>query len=409
MKSSTRRAGFTMIELMVALAVTGILMAGLVSVSGTMHRAISRNREVTELQSNLRFAMRVITEDISRTAFMSSPNPKYDNRYYEDTELDLPAITFVDEDLDDRGPEIQIRGNFATTKDFCLKLTSSTSGQIMCRDCRAWNQNSNCGYDPSLAVNQRGEDYLLPFGPVEVGEASGDELKEKQAKYNVDMFEKVFFKDQLLRMHRSINHYLIRKVQSVNPSTMQIVFDEINRDDQQGEMFTINPISAVAGGAEGVRFYQQLDNDYNPDFPGDNAKKWDLIKRQLKSDGTLETYELAAFLLSPDNGGFELAAYNDAQKPTDENLRNTGAWVPNIGGPITVTSANPLDPFGTRAVLVTLRARTENEDPDFYIADDGNGILNFAIDLDGEPENGMAHVRVERTVIELKNTIPRAF
>ena len=61
----------------------------------------------------------------------------------------------------------------------------------------------------------------------------------------------------------------------------------------------------------------------------------------------------------------------------------------------------------TRAVIVTIRGRTESEDPGFFI--DGYehppllGNINQAIDLDNDPDNGLAMVIMERTVINLRN------
>jgi hypothetical protein len=47
----------------------------------------------------------------------------------------------------------------------------------------------------------------------------------------------------------------------------------------------------------------------------------------------------------------------------------------------------------------------ENEDPEFKMQGFTNvdPFLNFGVDLDGEPTSGLARVRVERTVVDLRN------
>jgi hypothetical protein len=63
-----------------------------------------------------------------------------------------------------------------------------------------------------------------------------------------------------------------------------------------------------------------------------------------------------------------------------------------------VTAADPVDPLRVRALVITLRGRTEMEDPAMTVVHP-----EHSIDLDGVPDNGLATVRVERTVVELRN------
>jgi hypothetical protein len=52
-----------------------------------------------------------------------------------------------------------------------------------------------------------------------------------------------------------------------------------------------------------------------------------------------------------------------------------------------------------------LRGRTESEDPRFTLSgyNDAQPFLNFGVDLDNNPGNGLARVRVVRTVMDLRN------
>lgn len=73
----SKPAGFTLIELLVALVVSGLLMASLVGISGAVQKSFSRSKDVAELQSNLRFAMKLLVQDFGRVGFMYSPNPSH--------------------------------------------------------------------------------------------------------------------------------------------------------------------------------------------------------------------------------------------------------------------------------------------------------------------------------------------
>ncbi len=62
----SKPAGFTLIELLVALVVSGLLMASLVGISGAVQKSFSRSKDTAELQSNLRFAMKLLVQDFRR-------------------------------------------------------------------------------------------------------------------------------------------------------------------------------------------------------------------------------------------------------------------------------------------------------------------------------------------------------
>jgi hypothetical protein len=82
-------------------------------------------------------------------------------------------------------------------------------------------------------------------------------------------------------------------------------------------------------------------------------------------------------------------------------------WQPDIGddpGDIQPL-ASPVPLERIRAIIITLRGRLASEDPKFTIQGYTSAppFLDFGVDLDGEPTNGLARVRVERTVIPLRN------
>jgi prepilin-type N-terminal cleavage/methylation domain-containing protein len=66
------RAGFTLVELMVALTAGAFAIAGAYYLTGTSSRLFNEQMSVTEVQSSLRLAMEQIKRDVSRAGFLAT-------------------------------------------------------------------------------------------------------------------------------------------------------------------------------------------------------------------------------------------------------------------------------------------------------------------------------------------------
>lgn len=376
MKANNTR-GFTLIELMVALVVAGLLMGVLVGLSGAVQRSFGFSKEVTELQANLRFAMRTLVDDFSRVAFMASPDANQDILHRPNNSnvacppypADLKGIEY-----DNATGIITLRGNFVSSRDYSRNMFT---GQIACRNEYPYNPN-----DPPGVKCGGYEPYHWPFadGPAEVGD--------------------VFCMGQWTRMDASGDgRYCYFQVASVGQATNEVQFTQpVNRDEVKGMYRWTNPITLVR--------YQMAQGVYTPRFAaGTNARfRW-VLERSYEgcrnAQLTLnQPVEIAEFLLPQAMGGFAVEQILD----TDGNANLLGnEWQPAIGNiqPL----ASPVDPVRLRGLVITLRGRVENEDPDFTIQAFNNALpfLNFGVDLDGQPTNGLARVRVERTVVDLRN------
>ena len=62
-------SGYTLIEMLIAIAVSGIVLAGLVSVFATANRAYTRQDETATMQQNLRVAKMNMERDIRMAGF----------------------------------------------------------------------------------------------------------------------------------------------------------------------------------------------------------------------------------------------------------------------------------------------------------------------------------------------------
>lgn len=361
-----RSGGFTLVELMVALVVCGFIMSSLVALSGSVQRSFGRSKEITEMQGNLRFAMRILADDFARASLMSLPEPANDVAHqFENTPLlgTLDAVTI-------NATGFQLRGNYLSTRDYLLRLDSGTP-TVVCRDGSAVNcavSNAACpgGLDP----------FDRPFfeGPG---------------------FQDVFANGAVIRIDAGERKYLYRTVNAADPATCQVGFNPQVSAAVLGRKYVwANPITGVgyASVAQG-----------KVSGPGEDGRRWLLQRTALN-----RVADVAEFLLNPADAqvpGLEVQMYVDTLGVNSPPAGTVRA----IAGPLPLIPPNVANPAGfpvrLRAVAITLRARTEAEDPDFLIDNyAANPVArNYGVDLNNNPADGLAHVRVERTVVELSN------
>jgi len=377
--SKKDQRGFTLMEMMIALVVGGMLMASLVGISASVQRTFGRSAEVTELQANLRFSMKTMVQDISRAAFMYSPNVNNDLCHLSGATIpgSQQAIEF---DTDDSSYiDLTLRGNFASSRDYLLNLAVNPH-PVVCRNQQAWVVGGQCSLDAASAAATIHETYLQPFG-------DGPSI------------ENIFPVNSWVRLEVDNRRYAYYQVNFVDPAAFTINFTQpINRNEVRGNFRWISPVSTLRWHME-----QTPAVGYTPRFGAfsEANSRWVLMRQFLDANGIVSRQvEVAEFLLSPGMGGLEFQIVND----TAANMC-TQALEPSLQAPADITAA--VNPVQTRAVIITMRGRTESEEPGFFIAgyqdppDPHN--INQAIDLDGDSSNGLAMVVMERTVVNLRN------
>jgi len=363
-----RQNAFTLIEMMVSIVVGGILLASLVSMSGSVQRSFARNKDVTSLQANLRFSMLRLVSDLKRSAYMYTANPELAALHYAGPPLDSSwrtSDTWNAIEYDPGSKHLTIRANFSSSRDYYLEFRGIDQGRIMCRNKHSYNPEvaQPCGPPFPASVT-----YLEPFA---------DGMP----------FERLFQTKRMFRLLVKESSYSYHRITWASPDKLEFGFEPaIDRHKHQlGNGNWVSPISDVQ--------YHVIEKPVS-------SGRWVLERTALN------TSEVAEFLLPPtdnaDTSGFWLRAYNDTSHLAKYDSK---PWTPEISAPKDVLSAADIDPLHLRALEITIRGRAETEDPDFVIPeyDTDPAALDYGFDLDGNPDNGLARVRVERTVVQLKN------
>lgn len=372
MKARNKR-GFTLIELMVALVVAGVLMATLVGISGSVQRSFGRSKDIIELQANLRFAMHSLVDDFSRAAYMYSPNPDNQTLPPKDkrTEGLLPPEATSAIDYNNTNDTFTLLGNYVSSRDY------------------RWN------LDDSVIRSRNG----LLAGPP----GSGAELLSGFGDPNDMAFERdfkdVFCPGVLVRLDRG-NGYSYHTVATSAPGSYGITLNP--NPDRGGKVLGserwINPITPVQ--------YQMVqDPIYQSPYTGAvlEAQRWVLnrISRECRNGVATDVVtEVVDFLMPPTSAspGFFVSPYYD-ESPSDQADKICGkVYEPDVSQPTRAISAQPIDPVRLRAVVIILRGRAETEDPGLTVYHP-----DHSVDLDGNPLNGMAPVRTQRTVVKMRN------
>jgi prepilin-type N-terminal cleavage/methylation domain-containing protein len=372
-----RSEGFTLIELMVALVVAGLLVSVLVGLSATVQQSYGRSKDIIELQANLRFAMKILTDDLTRAAYMFSPDAANDNchRYGSPPDTGWSATpTWKAIEYDAASYTLTLRGNYLSSTDYLMRLDGINSGTILCRDQTILALNdanpaaASCGSGTYASTGLTTSESNIPFRTSEE-------------------FKKVFASGQLFRLDAEDRHYTYHYVSSTGTSLKVNFSPDLNRDKVRGHFKWVNPVATVR--------YQIAEKTAG-------SGNWVLsrIVVEASSDTTKVEHpvEIAEFLLPPNDAnapGFSIQVYNDSgggicQVP----------WQPSISAPVALDGS--VDPTKVRAMVVTLRGRTPVEDPDFTLDKTDSGSGNFGYDVD-TAQAGMAYVRTESTIIEMRN------
>jgi prepilin-type N-terminal cleavage/methylation domain-containing protein len=382
--------GFTLIELMVATVVGGILMASLVSLSGSVQRTFGRTSEAIGLQSKLRFAMKRLVDDVTRAGYMVSGHTRRDRRMLSDTAEVDAALAFAPSQL-------TMRANYLSSRKYHLRVSPGNRswGQIVCANGAAYNDTSRCRTPMTMAFAP--DPFALPFGIVPGGTGN-------QSAYNVDRFGMLFPEGALVQVsNKKESQRYETYITSPNSADFSMTFDNPVPFPSDTETLIINPVATVS---------YSLVRDTNFSSPYNRAK-WDLVKTIDIGRPSAMASVIADFMLDPGttgSSGFTVSRYFDANAGNMNNFSDRPNPVVSISGPTVLNNPVDLNIFTTRALVITLRARTRMEDPDFTIqaySVTPNAAKNFGVDLDGNPGNGLARVGVERAVIQLRNLSQR--
>jgi prepilin-type N-terminal cleavage/methylation domain-containing protein len=368
-----RREGFTLIELMVALVVAGLLVSVLVGLSATVQKSYGRSKDIIELQANLRFAQKILVDDLTRAAYMFSPDAANDGCHRYGSPPDpswSPTDSWRAIEFDAATNTLTLRGNYLSSNDYRMNLDGINQGTILCRDGSTLTTNDT---DPSAA--SCGAGAYTPIDPT---------LEQTNIPFRTSEEFMFLFPDGLLfRLDAEDRRYTYHYV--TNTGGTQVTFSpDLDRDKVRGHFKWVNPVGTIR-----YRVVQ------NPAGSGN----WVLNRITVDADDQEEhATEIVDFLLPPNDAntpGFSIQVYNDTSGGICQP-----PWQPIVTPPVALDGA--VNPTTARAMVVTLRGRTATEDPDFTLnaADTASG--NFGFDVDAT-QAGRAYVRTESTMIEMRN------
>jgi prepilin-type N-terminal cleavage/methylation domain-containing protein len=143
-RSRRRRAGFTLLELMVALAIGTLVVATMYTLSGTSAHAFQTQQRISQLQLQTRLALERVRRDVAATGFGGTPDSQRERSCF--TRGIAQQLLAVHLDRSDPvataaiasmpgGPaagttpdRLRLMGNFATSDTYLIANTGSASG-----------------------------------------------------------------------------------------------------------------------------------------------------------------------------------------------------------------------------------------------------------------------------------------
>ncbi len=179
-KSRRSSAGFTIMEVLVALGLTSVIAVGLYTLSRVATQTFQQQQRVSEMQLRLRSAVEMLRSDLSRAGYHSSPNSGSDPTVCPRpalpvvsvaAALDTPNPTTLIGDNQFINPvRLQITGNFASTDEYKIGAVVLNRVRVQHR----WDewervrtaQDMDRIFPAGRLVRLRGLDGSMQFGTV---------------------------------------------------------------------------------------------------------------------------------------------------------------------------------------------------------------------------------------------------
>lgn len=175
----SRRSGFTLLELMVALFIGAIVVVSVFTVGGASSRHFQEQQRVGTTQRSVRMAMDRLRRDIARAGYLSVPDTRSNNVRMCPTPASprpVQAVWFADGasngalDAIDRAAnavsadQLRLTGNFSTSDNYLVRSTDATGGQIFLQtDWLGFRRSFVVGSGGSAVVNvQRFQQVFAP-------------------------------------------------------------------------------------------------------------------------------------------------------------------------------------------------------------------------------------------------------
>ncbi len=375
--SRRRRAGFTLIEMMVALTAGLIAIGAIYSISASSSRHFHEQQRISQTQMALRMAMGRLTRDIARAGFGGSPSTRAELNagmtcgrapagghfnavtFFNDRDtavLPNAAVNGVEAD------RIRLVGNYATPELYRAMPASATS----------------------LIVQTQWQAFRRSFGVP-------------GSTYDPDAFEEVFRPGRTLHIQTiGGQHFYPRITGSVGATRTVNFTPSFLCGGEQMNMAMVAPLSRLE-----YRVVDATDPDSNLDTLFQNAaidnrrglRNAILIRQELdeNNDPIPNTEQVVLEYVANVDYGFVVDTQIVSGNPPTFALEQ-GATTPNVSN----------SPHRIRSVIVNLSARTADHDPSFPFVTPlpGAPLTRYQVD---PALRGAARVRSMRAEVQLRN------
>lgn len=390
----SRRAGFTLVELMVALAAGGLVIAAVFTLGGASARHFQEQQRVGVTQRSVRMAMDRLRRDIARAGYMHVPStnsPFVRTCPVPALPGNLPAVSFVDDDPGGNGAlEALNRGMNRVSADR-LRLTGNyvTDDAYLVR-----------------GVNANGTTVFLQTDWLAFRRAFTRDNGSGGRDMDPVRFSEVFATGRMLHLEsRNGSHFFVTitgaRFSGLNQAEVTITpglgvdnpcLEGLGRGALASPISTVEYAIVPATGALVPR---------NANVVGPNT----VLQRQELDPATLAPIPGTQRAVLEFAVDFNLDFVLDTN-PTVGNppnlVRRAGAAA---AGPITAT------PWQVRSIIASLAARTPEQDRRFPWPNTwsggrpaGNPLNRFRVFDD---RDGAARVRQLTTEVQMPNMVPR--
>lgn len=397
------RRGFTLIELMVALGMTGVVAVGLYSLSAVSAQTFQQQQRVSEMQLRLRTALETLRADIQRAGYMASPGAqrRADPRVCPE-------------------PNEQLQAVFAS---YPANPTHNTAENLFINPVRLVLTGNYVTSDEYRIMGIVGNTLLLQHKSPTYFDRLND----------VNAFNRVFPRGRLVRVQGANGQMQFARVQSSShqptnaPATAypRVVLDRV--------LATLGSAAAVGGAVNGcgipglgvgatvapLSAIEYTIGSAAAELPlayGGPAEfslgKTDLLRWVVDPGAGAGTYNRvpnAVRIVAEYAVDFDVAAvFDDAPAIAAEPLLvRTAYGMPTVSrlGSVLVAANNPQR---VRSLIVRLSVRERTQDRDFFWVRRGSAaeaLTRFRVSLGADP--GAARVRSATMEVELPNVAAR--
>jgi prepilin-type N-terminal cleavage/methylation domain-containing protein len=398
------RAGFTLVELMVAIFVGAIIIYGMYSVYVTGQRIFHEEHRISQAQLAARLGMEVIKNDIKMAGFMSTPNVNFDPMVCSNA--GGPALLNIQSVVHTNGTagtvfnsaggpaaihlggaqnsgiapdSILLTGNYVTSQSFLAQTIRAGAGQIVLQDL---HRLTLPGEDPTV----------LPPLPTDVE------------------FARMFPANSYIRVVNKYGFMMFSRITAVGSAASRTITVSPPLPDASAGSVRCG-VHGYGEGSE-VNVVSMALYRIEVDPLDATGRKTDLVRWQVSADGNTVAgtreiiveyaVDVQVWFRHDDQATALLPFQPNIQYPQDM-VDDSQVVILGAGGAAPILNGTlAAHPENLRVAIVRISVRTAEEDPTFpFVARAvGDPLVRFELNAGGV---GSAHVRSLTAQVELPN------